>query len=163
MFKYAVKKWKGHLPSYLGNESLYQKTAKSVPPIIYHAESNCALKKWKGRLPSYLCNKGTSATTLAPPHQHHHHHTSATTTISITTTTTTLPPPPPPQLFCHHHDHHHQHGRQPFHFWVRSWTRNGKLGGYAFYGFLIWAFVTDIQWKTTFQFFECVVGLGMVN
>ena len=46
---------------------------------------------------------------------------------------------------------------------MRSWTRHGKLGGYAFYGFLIGAFVADIRWKTTFQFFDCVVGLGMVN
>ena len=48
-------------------------------------------------------------------------------------------------------------------FWVRSWTGHGKLGGYAFYGFSIWAFVAVIWQKTTFQFFESVFGLGMVN
>ena len=48
-------------------------------------------------------------------------------------------------------------------FRVRSWTWHDKLGGYAFYGFLIRAFVAEIGWKTTFPFFECVVGISMVN
>merc|ERR1712115_410671 len=56
--KYALKKWKGRLPSYLGNEGSYQKTVKGIPSLIYHAESNYALEKWKGR----------------PEHSHHHHH-----------------------------------------------------------------------------------------
>ena len=63
-FKHAVEKWKGRIPSYLGNEGLYQKTVKGVPPIIYHAESNYALKKWKGRLPSYLGNEGSYQKTV---------------------------------------------------------------------------------------------------
>ena len=62
--KYALDKRKGRLPSYLGNEGLYQKTVKGVPPIIYHAESNYALKKWKGRLPSYLGNEGSYQKTV---------------------------------------------------------------------------------------------------
>ena len=53
---YALKKWKSHLPSYLGNEGSYQKTVKGVLPLIYHAESRYALKKRKGHLPSYLSN-----------------------------------------------------------------------------------------------------------
>ena len=65
--KYGLKKRKGRLPSYLGNEGSYQKTVKGVPPIIYHAESNYALKKWKGRLPSYLGNEGSYQKTVMNP------------------------------------------------------------------------------------------------
>ena len=34
---------------------------------------------------------------------------------------------------------------------------------YTFFGFLIWASVTEIEWKTTFPFSECIVGLEIVN
>ena len=40
---YALKKWKGRLPSYLSNEGSYRKTVKGVPPLIYYAESKYAL------------------------------------------------------------------------------------------------------------------------
>ena len=49
---------------YLGNEGSYQNSVKSVPPLIYHAESNYALEKWKGRLPSYLGNEGSYQKTV---------------------------------------------------------------------------------------------------
>ena len=39
-----TRKWKGHLPSYLGNKGSYQKNVKGIPPLIYHAKSNYALK-----------------------------------------------------------------------------------------------------------------------
>ena len=44
---YALKKWKGRLPSYLSNEGTYQKTVKGVPPLIYHVKYNYALKNGK--------------------------------------------------------------------------------------------------------------------
>ena len=34
---------------------------------------------------------------------------------------------------------------------------------YTFFGFLIWASVTEIERKTTFPFSECIVGLEIVN
>ena len=34
---------------------------------------------------------------------------------------------------------------------------------YTFFGFLIWASVTEIEWKTTFPFSEFIVGLEIVN
>ena len=54
---------------YLGNKDSYQKTVKSVPPLIYYAESNYALKKCEGRLPSYLSNEGSYQKTVkgVPP------------------------------------------------------------------------------------------------
>ena len=38
LFKYGLKKWKGRLPSYLGNEGSYQNSVKGRPPLIWHAE-----------------------------------------------------------------------------------------------------------------------------
>ena len=55
----GVENWKGHLPSYLGNEGSYQKTIKGVPPIIYQDKCKYTLEKWKGLLPSYLGNEGS--------------------------------------------------------------------------------------------------------
>ena len=37
------------------------------------------------------------------------------------------------------------------------------VGNNAYYGFLIQASVTEIQWKTTFPFFEFIFEIGMVN
>ena len=60
---YALKKWKGCLPSYLGNEGSYQKTVKGIPSLIYHAKSKYALEKWKG------CPEHSS---IIIPTAHHH-------------------------------------------------------------------------------------------
>ena len=59
--------------SYLRNEGSYQKTVKSVPPLIYYAESIYAFKKCEGRLPSYLSNEGSYQKTVkgVPPLIYH--------------------------------------------------------------------------------------------
>ena len=43
--KYALKKRKGRLPSYLGNEGSYQKTVKGIPSLIYHAKFKYVFRK----------------------------------------------------------------------------------------------------------------------